>query len=218
MRHEMARGEEYLVMRGSKAAGLLDWQNSGYYPYSEAVSGVLSDRDFDPRDWFEGPWEQPFNPARSLEETFNDRCERYRDAGAERERYPDWDTIDQYGGPLCDADFSDDVPSDNEGGHVHMGYRDGVSKYADSDVELDDDDDGGVAGFLDAEDWYHRPVWKLMHEYILRGGRGNLTFGDAFRDPVAHWRDEFVGTLAGGLMSPSMEKVWALPRHGPRVD
>jgi hypothetical protein len=110
-----------------------------------------------------------------------------------------------------------DILSDGKGDDIHMGYRDGVSKYADSDSALGNDD-----GMLDDEedvpdeDWYHLPAWKLMHEYILCGGERDLTFDEGFRGPLAHWRDELVGSLTGRLVSPEMENFWALPRNAPK--
>lgn len=197
--HLQPASGEHLVMRGSKIAALLDWQKSWYMPYSEAVAGVL---DFPTSD-----------------REFPEQLQRYKDAGAESEMRPNWEVIDEYGGPLCEDDFAADFPSDDEGEDVHVGYEDGVSKYAESDDELEgsgsssmDDGDGDKAEGME-KTWYLLPVWKLMHEYIMRGGEGELKFEEAFRSPLAHWADQLVTALTSDVMAPDMESTYDLPDY-----
>ena len=44
---------------------------------------------------------------------------------------------------------------------------------------------------------------------MLHGGEGSLVFSDGLCGLVANWGVELAGSLAGGLVSPEVEGVWA---------
>lgn len=52
-----------------------------------------------------------------------------------------------------------------------------------------------VSGEEDAlgEEFYRRPVWKLVDEYTLRGAEGSLWFDGGIHGLVANWRVGFLG-------------------------
>ncbi|KAG0134367.1 hypothetical protein HOY82DRAFT_554226 [Tuber indicum] len=188
-----------IMVRGSKVAALIDWESASYDPLFMCVSDLATPTDFNPRDWWEhsGPNGQNFHvlPYRLDSDPMEELLIKATLAGAERKPFPDWQVIDNHGGPLNEEDFCgdnypEDISSDDDESIV-----DAAEIHCDSDADVEEE-------FIlhtvpDAEEefmphtaptiqdvsihrppveiletlernWFYEPVYALMKEFIHR--------------------------------------------------
>ncbi|CAZ81511.1 unnamed protein product [Tuber melanosporum] len=205
------------MVRGSRVAALIDWEAGTYEPLSICVSDLVNSTDFDPRVWREhaGPNGENFHvlPYRLEADPIEANLAHSTRRGAERKPFPDWELIDNNGGPLDEEDFCgdnypEDISSDDDESIV-----DAAEMHCDSDVDAEVEwvfptipgvegitkkVPGGKGGrpYRIERDWYYQPVYALMKEFIhhQRGaGLGpNGEWGrlpEEYSRPLAEWED-----------------------------
>ncbi|KAG0132788.1 hypothetical protein HOY82DRAFT_642287 [Tuber indicum] len=212
------------MVRGSRVAALIDWEAGTYEPLSICVSDLANSTDFDPRVWREhaGPNGENFHvlPYRLEADPIEAYLAHSARRGAERKPFPDWELIDNNGGPLDEEDFCgdnypEDISSDDDESIV-----DAAEMHCDSDVDAEVEwvfprilgVEGitkkvpGVKGgrpYRIERDWYYQPVYALMKEFIhhQRGaGLGpNGEWGrlpEEYSRPLAEWEDPLFARVA----------------------
>ncbi|KAG0633439.1 hypothetical protein HOY80DRAFT_896521 [Tuber brumale] len=219
--NDLERGVN-VMMRGSKIAALIDWETASYDPLCLCVTDLVTSINFNPRLWREhaGPNGENFHvlPYRMQRDTTQEQLEAATAAGAERKPFPDWELIENNGGPLgeedlCGDDYPEDISSADDQSIV-----DPEEMCCDSDAEADDDvvshgyryvrrpgerpRQGPVGGRL-RYDWYYEPVYALMKEFIhhQRGeGLGpDEEWGklpEEYSRPLAEWEDPLFWRMA----------------------
>ncbi|CUS09629.1 unnamed protein product [Tuber aestivum] len=200
-----------VMMRGGKIAAIIDWETASYDPLSMCLVDLTTQTDYDPREWREhaGPNGENFHvlPYRLEADPTEGRMSLATRMGAERKPFPDWEIIENNGGPLCEADFcGDDYPEDLASDEDES-IVDAVQMHCDSDVDAEEDCLTPPGGEDDDErprpnlhrlkgDWYYEPVYALMKEFI-RHHRGaglgpNGEWGklpEEHSRPLADWDD-----------------------------
>ncbi|PUU83429.1 hypothetical protein B9Z19DRAFT_1119254 [Tuber borchii] len=207
-----------IMMRGSKLVGIIDWEAAAYAPLPICIMDLTNSTDYNPREWraHAGPNGENFHvlPYRLETENMEGRLERLTRDGAERKPFPDWELIENNGGPLGEEDFyGDDYPEDISSADDES-IIDAAEMHCDSDAEaeescvlpedpevpesqrLSENQRRGLAPYELPEDWYYEPVYALMREFIhhQRGaGLGpNGEWGrlpEAYSRPLAEWED-----------------------------
>ncbi|KAG0134374.1 hypothetical protein HOY82DRAFT_590280 [Tuber indicum] len=216
LNHYNLYGGSNIMVRGSKVAAIRAWTAS-YDPLFLCISDLATTTDFNPRLWEEhaGPDGENFHvlPYRldldPMDELFADATNR----GAERKPFPDWQLIDNHGGPLneedfCGGSYPEDISSDED-----ESIGDSVEMHCDSDADAEEEleprrappnpnpfsDWPPIPGprFQNLERrWYHQPVFSLMKEFIHHqrgaglgpdGEWGKLP--EEYSRPLADWED-----------------------------
>jgi len=215
LNHNDLREGFNVMVRGSKIVGLIDWETASYDPPSLCVQDLAQPIDFDPREWraHAGPNGMNFNvlPYRLVSDDREARNDRATQLGAERKPFPDWDLIENNGGPLGEEDFfADDYPEDLSTGDEGS-IIDSAEMHCDSDIEAEeecvlpgDNNDHtpevrlrrGLDPHELRDNWYYEPVYALMREFIHRqhgeglGPRGEWgRLPEAYSRPLALWMD-----------------------------
>jgi len=225
-----------LMVHGSKVVGLIDWETAAYDHPSLCVRDLTQETDFDPREWrtHAGPNGVNFNvlPYRLESDDREAENERATQLGAERKPFPDWDLIENNGGPLGEKDFADDYPEDLSSGDDEI--IDSAEMHCDSGAEAEEEcvlpgDDSdytpeerlrrGLEAHKLEDTWYCEPVFALMREFIHhQHGEGLGPSGEwgklpeEYSRPLALWIDYlfqritqgyFVGTRAKFIKTKS---------------
>ncbi|PUU83425.1 hypothetical protein B9Z19DRAFT_964135 [Tuber borchii] len=204
-----------IMMRGSKLVGFIDWEAAAYDPLPICVMDLSHRTDYNPREWraHAGPNGENFHvlPYRLETENMEGRMERLTREGTERRSFPDWELIENNGGPLGEEDFyGDDYPEDISSADDES-IIDAAEMHCDSDAEAEEscvfpEDPGnrrpdenqrrGISPYELGQTWYYQPVYALMREFIhhQRGaGLGpNGEWGrlpEAYSRPLAEWED-----------------------------
>ena len=204
-----------IMMRGSKLVGFIDWEAAGYDPLPLCLMDLTDETDYNPREWraHAGPNGENFHvlPYRLEADNMEGRLENFARSGAERKPFPDWELIENNGGPLGEEDFyGDDYPEDISSDDDES-IIDAAEMHCDSDVEAEEscvlpgDPDSrnpdewlrrGLSAHELGDRWYYQPVYALMREFIhhQRGaGLGpNGEWGrlpEAYSRPLAEWED-----------------------------
>ena len=204
-----------IMMRGSKLVGFIDWETAAYDPLFVCLRDLTDSTDYNPREWraHAGPNGENFHvlPYRLEADNTEGRLERFERDGAERKPFPDWELIENNGGPLGEEDFyGDDYPSDISSGDDES-IIDAAEMHCDSDAEaeescvLPEDPESrhpdeplrrGLSAYELGDVWHYEPVYALMREFIhhQRGaGLGpNGEWGrlpEAYSRPLAEWED-----------------------------
>ncbi|PWW78562.1 hypothetical protein C7212DRAFT_342202 [Tuber magnatum] len=205
-----------IMLRGGKLVAVIDWETASYDPLAMCVVDLTTEIDFNPRVWREhaGPDGENFHvlPYRLEADPIEGRMAYATSVGAEQRPFPDWELIENNGGPLCEEDFcGGDYPEDL-GSDDDESILDAAEVHCDSDAEAEEEcvlpETGGGAWRLDelvrrgidapnlANDWYYEPVYSLMKEFIHhhRGtGLGpNGEWGrvpEQYSRPLAEWDD-----------------------------
>jgi len=204
-----------IMMRGSKLVGFIDWETAAYEPLPVCLMDLTDSTDYNPREWraHAGPNGENFHvlPYRLEADNMEGRLERLQREGAERKPFPDWELIENNGGPLGEEDFyGDDYPEDISSGDDES-IIDAAEMHCDSDAEaeescvLPEDPESrhpeerlrrGLSGYELGDLWYYESVYALMREFIhhQRGaGLGpNGEWGrlpEAYSRPLAEWED-----------------------------
>ena len=203
------------MLRGSKLVGIIDWEAAGYDPLPLCLMDLAHPTDYNPREWraHAGPNGENFHvlPYRLETDNTEGRLERLERDGAERKPFPDWELIENNGGPLGEEDFcGDDYPEDISSADDES-IIDAAEMHCDSDAEaeelcvLPEDPESrnpneglrrGLSPHVLRTGWYYEPVYALMREFIhhQRGaGLGpNGEWGrlpEAYSRPLAEWED-----------------------------
>lgn len=186
-------------MRGSKIAGMIDWETASYDPLPQCIGDLTTSiSDFDPRLWREhaGPNGERFHmlPYRMQQDTTQEQLTRATAEGAEQKPFPDWELIENHGGPLGEEDFCGDCYPEDISSCDDESMADPVEMFCDSDAELDDDN-LVKTGYLKL-DWYYEPVLALIKEFIHhQRGEGVGPDGEwgklpeEYSRPLADWED-----------------------------
>ncbi|KAG0132789.1 hypothetical protein HOY82DRAFT_642290 [Tuber indicum] len=205
------------MMRGSRVVALIDWEACSYDPLSTCFRDLAHSTDFNPRVWREhaGPNGENFHvlPYRLEVDPIQRRLELATSRGAERKPFPDWELIENIGGPLGEEDFCgdnypEDISSDDDESIV-----DATEMHCDSDVDAEvewvfptypelekitrkQSEGGGVHPYRIETDWHYEPVYALIKEFIHRqrgaglgpdGEWGRLP--EEYSRPLAEWED-----------------------------
>ncbi|KAG0129053.1 hypothetical protein HOY82DRAFT_488669 [Tuber indicum] len=222
LNHNDLKHGDNVIVRGSRIAALIDWETASYDPLCLCVTDLVTSIDFNPRLWREhaGPNGEKFHllPYRMQRDTIQEQLAAATAAGAERKPFPDWELIENNGGPLSEADFcGDDYPEDISSAD-EQSIVDPEEICCDSDAEVDDDivshghryargcgerpRKGPAAGRL-RYDWYYEPVYALIKEFIYRQrGAGLGPDGEwgklpgEYSRPLAEWEDPVFWRMA----------------------
>jgi len=204
-----------IMMRGTKIVGVIDWETASYDALPMCVQDLADSTDFDPREWRAHAGRNGVNfnvlPYRLEADDTEARLDSSARGGAERKPFPDWDLIENNGGPLGEEDFfgddyAEDISSDDDESII-----DSAEMHCDSDVEADEfcvlpgdpethslieDQRRGLMPVLPSHNWYYEPVYALMREFIHRHRGAGLGPGgewgrlpEAYSRPLAEWMD-----------------------------
>jgi len=203
------------MVRGTKVVGLIDWETASYDALPFCIEDITDYTDFNPREWWAHAGRNGVNfnvlPYRLEADDTEARLDNHTSQGADRKPFPDWDLIENHGGPLGEEDFfGDDYPEDISSSDEES-IIDPAEMHCDSDVEAEElcvlpGGDGrlnqlealrrGLAHHELSSDWYYEPVYALMREFIHRqrgaglgpdGEWGRLP--EAYSRPLAEWMD-----------------------------
>ncbi|KAG0134378.1 hypothetical protein HOY82DRAFT_637530 [Tuber indicum] len=219
--NDLYRGLNIMV-RGSKVAALIDWEAASYDPLSLCIADLASSTDFNPRVWREhaGPNGQNFHvlPYRLEYDPMQQRLYHATTAGAERKPFPDWQLIDNNGGPLDVEDFfsdnyPEDISSDDDESIV-----DAAEMHCDSDIDAEEEFVPRTApetqGLIlpgvarkrpegPASNWYYEPVYALMKEFIHHQRGAGLgpdrewgRLPEEYSRPLEDWDDPLFARVA----------------------
>ncbi|KAG0134373.1 hypothetical protein HOY82DRAFT_637501 [Tuber indicum] len=222
LNHYNISGGSNITVRGSKVAALINWGSASYDPLSVCVSDLTRATDFNPRVWRQhsGPDGQNFHvlPYRLNLDPMDELFVNATNSGAERKPFPDWQVIDNNGGPLNEEDFCghkypEDISSDDD-----ESITDSVEMHCDSDIDAEEefvprttqkrrtgpDYLPSIPGRQSlAREWYDEPVYALMKEFIHHqrgaglgpdGEWGKLP--EEFSRPLADWEDPLFMNIA----------------------
>ncbi|KAG0134369.1 hypothetical protein HOY82DRAFT_590279 [Tuber indicum] len=223
-----------IMVRGGKVAALIDWESASYDPFFLCVSDLTTRRDFNPRVWWEhsGPNGQNFHvlPYRLDSDPMEELLIKATLAGAERKPFPDWQLIDNNGGPLNEEDFCgdnypEDISSDDDESIV-----DAAEIHCDSDADAEEEFiPRGVPKHQDllirrqrpvwiqellTRRWYYEPVYALMKEFIHRqrgaglgpdGEWGKLP--EEYSGPFADWEDSLFMNVARTIFEGRRDQI-----------
>ncbi|KAG0135314.1 hypothetical protein HOY82DRAFT_589980 [Tuber indicum] len=205
------------MVRGSRVVALIDWEAGSYDPLSTCIRDLAHSTDFNPRVWREhaGPNGENFHvlPYRLQVDPIQRRLALATQRGAERKPFPDWELIENIGGPLGEEDFCgdnypEDISSDDDESIV-----DAAEMHCDSDVDAEEEwvfptapelekitrktsEGGGVHPCRIETDWHYEPVYALIREFIHHqrgaglgpdGEWGRLP--EEYSRPLAEWED-----------------------------
>ena len=239
------------MMRGSKLVGFIDWETAAYDPLAICLMDLTNRTDYNPREFraHAGPNGENFHvlPYRLQADNMEGRLEGLARDGADRKPFPDWELIENNGGPLGEEDFyGDDYPEDISSADDES-IIDAAEMHCDSDAEaeelclLPEDPESqhpdeqlrrGLYPHILRTGWYYEPVYALMREFIhhQRGaGLGpNGEWGrlpEAYSRPLAEWEDSLYWrvtqqTFVGNRVQIiDRDRVDVDPRHakGPRA-
>ncbi|KAG0132793.1 hypothetical protein HOY82DRAFT_642308 [Tuber indicum] len=217
LNHNDLEGGYNVMVRGSRVAALIDWEVGAYDPLPLCISDLAHATDFDPRVWWEhaGPNGENFHvlPYRLERDPTQRQLQYATDLGAQQKPFPDWELIENIGGPLGEEDFCgdnypDDISSDDDESIV-----DAAEMHCHSDVDAEEEwvfptipelqditteESGGSGESSNRMDsnWYYEPVYALMKEFIHHqhgaglgpdGEWGRLPEG--YSRPLAEWED-----------------------------
>jgi len=223
LNHNDLGGGFNVMVHGSKVIGLIDWETGSYDPPSLCVQDLTDVTDFDPREWraHAGPNGVNFNvlPYRLEDEDRERLNNRATQLGAERKPFPDWDIIENNGGPLGEEDFfAEDYPEDLSSGDDES-IIDSAEMHCDSDVEAEEacvlpgnntnnTPQERLRRGLDANElwdtWYLEPVFALMREFIHRNPGAGLgpsgewgRLPEEYSRPLALWTDTLFQRTTG---------------------
>ncbi|KAG0134375.1 hypothetical protein HOY82DRAFT_590281 [Tuber indicum] len=202
-----------IMVRGSKVAALRNWGSASYDPLFLCVSDLATTTDFNPRLWEEHGENFHVLPYRFYLDPMDGLFQNATIQRAERKPFPDWQLIDNHGGPLneedfCGGSYPEDISSDED-----ESIGDSVEMHCDSDADAEEEleprrappnpnpfsDWPPIPGprFQDLERrWYHQPVFSLMKEFIHHqrgaglgpdGEWGKLP--EEYSRPLADWED-----------------------------
>jgi len=204
-----------VMVHGSKVVGLIDWEAAGYDHPSVCVQDLTQETDFNPIEWraYAGPngvnfSVLPYRLELDNREVINQNASW---EGAERKPFPDWDLIENNGGPLGEEDFfADDYPEDLSSGDDES-IIDSAEMHCDSDVEAEEEcvlpgDNSnntpqerlrrGLDAHALGSSWYCEPVFALMREFIHRNPGAGLgpsgewgKLPEEYSRPLALWID-----------------------------
>ncbi|KAG0134372.1 hypothetical protein HOY82DRAFT_554249 [Tuber indicum] len=223
-----------IMVRGGKVAALIDWESASYDPFFLCVADLTTVSGFNPRVWWEhsGPNGQNFHvlPYRLDADPLEEFLVLASEAGAERKPFPDWQLIDNNGGPLNEEDFCgdnypEDISSDDDESIV-----DAAEIHCDSDADAEEEFvPRGVPKLRDLfkrlqrpvwlpepleRDWYYEPVYALMKEFIHRqrgaglgpdGEWGKLP--EEYSRPLADWEDSLFRNVARSVFEGTLDQT-----------
>ena len=203
------------MVRGTKVVGLIDWETASYDALPFCIEDITDYTDFNPREWWAHAGRNGVNfnvlPYRLEADDTEARLDNHTSQGADRKPFPDWDLIENHGGPLGEEDFfgddyAEDISSDDDESII-----DSAEMHCDSDVEADEfcvlpgdpethslieDQRRGLMPVLPSHNWYYEPVYALMREFIHRHRGAGLGPGgewgrlpEAYSRPLAEWMD-----------------------------
>ncbi|RPB03504.1 hypothetical protein L873DRAFT_1841128 [Choiromyces venosus 120613-1] len=209
------------MLRGGKIVAIIDWEMAAYIPHSMCVYDLCALTNFDPREWeaHAGVDGENFHvlPYRMYgeDETLRRHMNNYSYLGAELRAFPDWELIENHGGPLGEEDFmGEDIASDISSSEDESNLE-ALEMFCDSDAECEQEcllppqgPDAVIASasteavrrgqnpaYLSIE-WYYAPVYALMREFIHhQRGRGLGPDGEwgrlpeEYSHPLSHWED-----------------------------
>ncbi|PUU78671.1 hypothetical protein B9Z19DRAFT_1101234 [Tuber borchii] len=215
LNHNDLLGGFNIMMRGSKFVGFIDWETATYDPLPICLMDLTNTTDYDPRVYraHAGPIGENFHvlPYRLEADNMERRLESLARDGADRKPFPDWELIENNGGPLGEEDFyGDDYPEDISSADDES-IIDPAEMHCDSDAEAEEScvlpedpdsrhpDEPRRRGLLPhplPTGWHYESVYALMREFIhhQRGaGLGpNGEWGrlpEAYSRPLADWED-----------------------------
>jgi len=214
-----------IIMRGSKIAGVIDWETASYDPLPQCIGDLATSIDFNPRLWREhaGPNGELFHmlPYRMQRDTTQEQLRAATAAGAERKPFPDWELIENHGGPLGEEDFCGDCYPEDISSCDDESMADPVEMFCDSDAELDDTlvkTDGHQY------DWYYEPVHALIKEFIHhQRGEGvgpDREWGklpEEYSRPLADWEDPLFWRITQLLFEGTSDQLVGGDRVGTGV-
>ena len=215
-----------IMMRGSKIAGVIDWETASYDPLPQCIGDLATSSDFNPRLWREhaGPNGERFHmlPYRMQRDTTQEQLTGATAAGAEVKPFPDWELIENHGGPLGEEDFCGDCYPEDISSCDDESMADPVEIFCDSDAELDDNTPVGTRRL--EHDWYYQPVHALIKEFIHhQRGEGVGPDGEwgklpeEYSRPLADWEDPLFWRITNLLFEGRSDQIVGRDRVGEGV-